>query len=370
MIKLIALYLPQFHEIPENSEWWGEGFTEWTNTKKTKPLFRGHYQPRIPLHENYYCLLDANVMVRQMCLARRYGIYGFCFYHYWYCGKKLLEKPVELLLTNKDANLPFCFAWANESWTKTWHGAKGNKEVLIEQKYGERPDWENHIQYLCTFFEDNRYIKIDNKPVLLVLHLNHIENLKEMLCIWNKELQKRGFQGIYLVSMKRGYRGERIRGFKEDASMDFEPGRTMNELDLSKQKDCEWLAAYRQKVEKIPILNRICRKEYDYKKLCETALARKHLKNEFRGIFTGYDDTPRRGYHATVVRNSQPDIFGRYLKKTICESCRENKEFVFINAWNEWGEGAYLEPDEKYGYAYLNEVRRVMNEIHDRKWML
>lgn len=367
MIKLIAFYLPQFHVIPENSEWWGEGFTEWTNTKKARPLFRGHYQPRVPLHNNYYCLLDKDVMVKQMKLAKKYGIYGFCFYHYWYCGKKLLEKPIEMLLLNKEANLPFCFAWANESWTKTWHGARGSKEVLIEQKYGSRSDWEKHILYLLKFFEDDRYIKVDNKPVLLVLHLNQIGNIKEMMDVWNECLQNRGFKGIYLVSMLRGYKGERIKGFKPDASVDFEPGRTINQVDYKKKNKYQWLMNYKDNFEKIPFLNRVCRKEYNYEQLCRTALQRRHGKDELWGVFSGYDDTPRRKYHASIVRGSDPILFGKYLKETINKSQEEKKEFVFITAWNEWGEGAYLEPDQRYGYAYLNEIGKVMSEMNNRE---
>lgn len=360
MIKLIAFYLPQFHIIPENNEWWGEGFTEWTNTKKARPLFRGHYQPRVPLHNDYYCLLDKNVMIRQMKLAQKYGIYGFCFYHYWYCGKKILEKPTEMLLLNKEANLPFCFAWANESWTKTWHGAKGSKEVLIKQTYGKQSDWKEHIQYLLNFFKDDRYIKIDNRPVLLILHLNQIKNLKEMLSVWNDVLQENGYHGIYLISMLRGYKGEKVKGFRADASMDFEPGRTINEIDSLRKHSCQWLSVYKDKFEKIPFVNRICRKEYDYEQLCKTALNRHHRKEEYWGIFTGYDDTPRRNYHASIVKNGTPFLFGKYLKEIINRSQIEKKEFIFITAWNEWGEGSYLEPDQRYGYAYLNEVRKAI----------
>ncbi len=366
MVKIIAFYLPQFHEISENNAWWGKGFTEWSNTKKAKPLFKGHYQPRVPLNENYYCLLDSNVMVKQMRLARKYGIYGFCFYHYWYCGKKLLEKPMELMLENQDANLPFCFAWANESWTKTWHGGKGKKEILIEQTYGDISDWDNHIHYLLKFFCDDRYIKMDNKPVLLVLHLNQINCLREMLGRWDEVLQSKGFDGLFLVEMKRGYYNQIAnRGIRANASVDFEPGRTMHQVSLQNNYLRKWILRNKDKFEKIPFLNRICREKFDYSHLCEKALMVHHRKNEFRGIFTGYDDTPRRGQRATIVLHNEPRVFGKYLKEAMRKSLKEKNEYIFVNAWNEWGEGAYLEPDQRYGYAYLNQVKKALSQYNN-----
>ena len=163
-MKLISLYLPQFHEIPENNDAWGNGFTEWTNVRKSRPLYFGHRQPRVPLGENYYNLLDVKVMERQSTLAQRAGIYGFCFYHYWFNGRMVLEKPVNNWLLDKKIRTHFCFCWANEPWTKTWHGAGGNMEILIPQTYGGEEEWEQHYRYFLPFFKDERYIKEDGKP--------------------------------------------------------------------------------------------------------------------------------------------------------------------------------------------------------------
>ena len=164
-MKIIAFYLPQFHNIPENDEWWGNGFTEWTNVKKAKPIFEGHQQPKVPLNNNYYNLLDDNVKVWQADLAKKYGVYGFCYYHYWFNGKMLLEKPMEQMLENKEVDIPFCISWANEPWTKAWVGDE--KKMLIAQEYGQEEEWKEHFMYLLPFFKDERYIKKDGKPFFI-----------------------------------------------------------------------------------------------------------------------------------------------------------------------------------------------------------
>lgn len=184
-MKILALYLPQYHRIPENDNWWGEGFTEWINVKKGTPLFKGHYQPKIPLNNNYYDLSDGNgeVWRWQAELAREYGIYGFCIYHYWFEGKMLLEKPMEILLRRKDIDVNYCICWANETWRRTWYGLRN--EVLIEQTYGTEDDWKNHFKYLLPFFKDSRYIKIKNRPVIHIYRSSEIENLSLMRTLWD-----------------------------------------------------------------------------------------------------------------------------------------------------------------------------------------
>ena len=165
-MKIIPFYLPQFHNIPENDEWWGNGFTEWTNIKSAKPLFEGHKQPKVPINGNYYDLLNDDVKIWQAELAKKYGIYGFCYYHYWFNGKMLLEKPMEQMLTNHNIDIPFCICWANAAWTKAWVGEE--KKVLIPQTYGGRNEWEEHFFYFLPFFKDRRYIRENNKPVIII----------------------------------------------------------------------------------------------------------------------------------------------------------------------------------------------------------
>ena len=188
-VKIIPFYLPQFHTIPENDEWWGEGFTEWTNVKKAKPLFEGHDQPRIPLNNNYYNLMDDNVKIWQAKLAKEYGIFGFCYYHYWFKGgRQLLEKPAEQMLKNKEIDIPFCFCWANENWSKNWDG--GNREVIMEQDYGSQEDWEKHFRYFVRFFRDERYITVHGKPLLIIYKPEQITDLQQMVVYFRKRAKE------------------------------------------------------------------------------------------------------------------------------------------------------------------------------------
>lgn len=365
-MKLLAFYLPQFHEIPENNDAWGNGFTEWVNVKKAKPLFWGHYQPRHPLNQNYYNLLDKNVMVQQMKLADKYGIGGFCFYHYWFKGKKVLEKPTEMILENPEAKLPFCFSWANEAWTKTWHGAGGEKEVLIRQEYGNRKDWEEHYEYLSNFFKDERYIKKDNKPVLLIYQIREIPCFDEMMECWNELAKKSGFDGIYIVSMLTSKNSSKPRKYI-DGTVDFEPGKTRRQQIRKNDLLSGVKQAVRQKNISIPFLNRFLVNQIDYDSINQEKMKEHHKENEYRGVFVDYDDTPRRGVNGIVTTGSTPLKFEAYLTKHIEKACLEHSDFIFINAWNEWGESDYLEPDEKYGFAYLHSVRRAL-KANGVKW--
>src|SRR5688572_19281779 len=188
--KILAFHLPQFHRIPENDQWWGEGFTEWTNVRKAKPLYRGHYQPRIPAAANYYDLLDPQTQDWQAQIARAHGIYGFCYYHYWFDGKRLLERPVEQLLARSAPDFPFCLAWANEPWTRAWDG--GDRQVLMPQTYGGPEDWRRHIDCLLQAFRDPRYIRVYDKPMLLIYRTSSIRELQPMLNLWNDEVRRAG----------------------------------------------------------------------------------------------------------------------------------------------------------------------------------
>lgn len=353
-MKLIAMYLPQFHEIPENNDAWGNGFTEWVNVKKAKPLFLGHNQPRIPLHDHYYDLLKSGVMERQMKLAKRAGIYGFCFYHYWFGGRMVLEKPAEMLLNNKNIDFHYCFSWANESWTKTWHGAGGNKEILIPQNYGGTEEWEAHYQYFRPHFLDERYIKEDNKPLLMIYRLRDIPRFNDMIRYWNACARRDGFSGVFIISMNR-FRENVWKSRWVNASVDFEPNRTKAEMIDTK-------AALPPKERGSLLWNRFVMKSIDYKKLNEKMLEKKHAKEHFRMMFVDFDDSPRRDTRAIIAKGSSPKRFGKYLRKTIRLSMQEENEYVFLNAWNEWGEGNYLEPDTRHGYSYLSQIKKVWND--------
>ena len=216
-MKIIAFYLPQFHNIPENDEWWGDGFTEWVNVKKSKPLYEGHYQPRIPLNNNYYNLLDDDVKKWQVDLAKKYGVYGFCYYHYWFSGHMLLEKPMEQMLMNKEIDLPFCICWANEPWTKAWVGDA--KKVLIPQNYGREKEWKEHFDYLLPFLRDPRYITVGDKPLLVLYRPEIVGCLNEMLDYWNKLAIESGFKhGICFAYQNIDF--DMIKG-KDDSRFDY-----------------------------------------------------------------------------------------------------------------------------------------------------
>lgn len=352
-MRLVSFYLPQFHEIPENNDAWGRGFTEWTNVSKSRPLYLGHRQPRVPLNGNYYNLLEDGVMEWQTDLARRYGIYGFCFYHYWFQGRLVLEKPVERLLKNEKIDFHYCFAWANEPWTKTWHGAGGNKEILIPQTYGGEEEWSRHYEYFLPFFLDERYIKEDNRPMLLVYRLRNVPHFNDMIRYWNARAKEDGFEGLFIVSMNV-CREHVAKSIWVNGSVDFEPNRTKSEKlgtesAIAPKADGGW------------IWNRFALKAIQYDRINREMLKAPHEKNHFRTVFVDYDDSPRRGIRAVVTRGSSPEKFGRYLRAAVQQSMEEGNGYVFVNAWNEWGEGNYLEPDEWHGYSYLEKVRECVD---------
>ncbi|MCI8377738.1 MAG: glycosyl transferase [Lachnospiraceae bacterium] len=366
-MEIIAFYLPQFHEIPENDAWWGRGFTEWTSVTKSKPLFPGHNQPRVPLHGNYYNLLDKKVMEWQAGLARKAGVTGFCFYHYWFNGRQLLEKPVDNYLKWKDIPQRYCLSWANESWIRTWSNMEGNDwneaadrnmdrkgpDVLMKQSYGVRADWEKHFYYLLPFFRDERYILYDGKPVFLIHKAAKIKCLNAMLECWNGLAKQNGLPGIYILATNCDARLSKY----VDGRVMFEPNYTLyhEKVAYYRKRDrfLEWVG-------KKTGFNLV--KHYSYDVVWQRIVGRS-LKNAryqyFRGGFVDFDASPRRGRNAKVFFGVRPSKFEKYLRQLL----KQEKEMLFINAWNEWAEGAYLEPDGKWGYGFLKAVKRAGTEI-------
>ena len=357
--KVIAIYLPQFHQIKENDMWWGEGFTEWTNVKKAQPLYEGHNQPRVPYMENYYDLSNRNVLIDQMLLANEYMIDGFCFYHYWFKGRKLLEKPLEALLENKSLPLKFMLSWANEPWTRTWDGDNGAKSVLMPQDYGDKRDWIEHYKYLSQFFMRNEYIKIDGRPVMVLYNPGEIQCRREMLSAWNEEAKKDGFSdGLFIVNTHRLPVEREIPSYG-DALFDFEPLITVSDrFTYTKKKS----------VIKDHFGNRLDNKQevyhvVDYGKLCELMISREAIKkaHHYLGFFTGWDNTPRRGLKPQlVIDGNTPNVVTHYFDIQYRRSIEAENEFLFINAWNEWGEGAVLEADDKFEYGYIEGIKKVI----------
>jgi hypothetical protein len=349
--KIIAFYLPQFHPIPENDRWWGKGFTEWTNTKKSRPLFEGHYQPREPFGDRYYSLLNEKTQEWQAELAEEYGIYGFCYYHYWFNEKMLLEKPMENMLNNPNIKLPFCISWANEPWTRNWDGRE--KEVLMPQHYGEEKEWEEHFQYLVKFFKDKRYILKDNKPVFLIYRTNNIPNCEVMIDYWNKRAMDYGFNGVYIIETLTGHQKKSCIN-NSNALAEMEPMHTIRHgLPLWKQS----LRFLTKKFNKyINVYDRI---SYNLIWNCIYNKKRNSSKKVFIGGFVDWDNSARWGRRAMIVTDANPQSFFKYFKKQYEIAKNIDSDFIFFNAWNEWAEGTYLEPDGKYQYQYLEEIRKI-----------
>ncbi len=345
--RVIAFYLPQFHPIPENDKWWGKGFTEWTNVKKSKPLFKGHKQPRVPLNENYYNLLDDNTFKWQINLAKKYGIDGFCFYHYWFNGKLLLEKPLENYLSNKSLDFPYFFSWANEPWARTWDGE--NTKVLMHQIYGGNEDIINHFNYMLPFFRDSRYIKKDNKPIFVLYRAESISYLKEMIRLWNDLAKQNGFDGIYFIESLTAYQKEKM--YQEtDACFYFEPMWIhKNQYSITHRMICRMFS----------ILFNV-----KYVRLYKTSMnniikSEKISKDRYAGFFVDWDNSPRRGRESAIYWGTSIKLFEKYLIKQFDKMVAAECPVLFINAWNEWAEGTYLEPDTVNNYSYLEAIKRV-----------
>jgi len=374
-MKIIAFYLPQFHEIPENDLWWGKGFTEWTNIKKAKPLYDGHNQPRIPYNNNYYNLLDDNVKKWQVDIAKKHGIYGFCFYHYWFSDKLLLNKPIEQYLKNSKLDLPFCICWANHNWTDSWKS--NTNRLLIAQEYGTQEEWIRHFKYLLPFFKDKRYIKVNGNPLFVIYDPSVIPCLNEMLYCWQQLVQEYGF--------------EKIEFAYQDISMDLS-----FKSNVAFSYNIQNQPMYARKIYKFDFYNKI---KYNLRhSLCLqfknnirrflqkkfNLSVRTDLLNKFQlidydeiwnrilnmgpdsdkdipGAFVDWDNTPRKGDKGSVYVGTTPEKFEKYLTLQIRRARHVyKKDMLFIFAWNEWTEGGYLEPDEKYGYSYLEAIRNAL----------
>jgi lipopolysaccharide biosynthesis protein len=349
MIKPLAIYLPQYHSIPENDKAWGEGFTEWTNVLKAKPLFEGHYQPHIP-HDDvgYYDLSDPEVMVRQAGMAKEFGIYGFAFYHYWFNGKRLLETPLDNMIKTGKPDFPFLYIWANENWTKRWDGL--DNEIILKQEYSFDDDL-NHIQFLCkNVFCDKRYITIDDKPVFIVYRTELFHDIKETVNIWRSEVRKYGFKDLYLI---------RVEHFRDD----------INPIEIGFDASMEFAPEYRS-VDFNKLVIKDSNKIVDYVTTTENYALKLQKKFPwYRCVFPGWDNSPRRKEKASIYINNSPELFKQFLYRGIEYTKKhldENSQFIFINSWNEWGEGCHIEPDKKYGFSFLNAVKNTIDDTSNK----
>lgn len=354
-LKVITMYLPQYHRIIENDTWWGDGYTDWVAVKQAEKYFPEQTQPRVPLNNNYYDLSQPSVLRWQADLMKKYNVYGQCFYHYYFKdGRKVLERPAEILLNNTDINMPFCFCWANDSWARSWSKIsntnqwaekfemQSGRSILLEQDYGNEEDWKKHFEYLRDFFVDDRYIKIDGKPLFIIYRPEAIECLSEMIDVFNEESKKCGFPGICFWGANLSTKLSKLDAILFiHASAYFNANITGKYLDEKR-------------------INNV--KTYVYDDVWKNILS----TNAVSGIRTYYggivdqDDTPRRGKLGFCLTGVTPEKFGEYLFGLAVKNMAAGNEFLFIDAWNEWGEGNYLEPDRNNGYKYLEHVSEVV----------
>ena len=380
-VRPIAIYLPQYHPIPENDLWWGKGFTEWNNVVKAKPRFENHYQPHLPADLGFYDLRLPEIREQQAQLAKDNGIHGFCYYHYWFNGRRVLNRPFEEVFESKEPDFPFCLCWANENWTRAWDGSE--RDILLEQNYSEQDD-KDHINYLIKYFKDERYIKVDGKPVFIFYKPDLFPDMKRTIEVFRKEALKQGIE-LYLCRFERWidskpYNDEEI-GF--DAAIEFQPLSTSLKDFITHLKE-KVHQDYCQKsllekgiirsskiVEKLIPTNekkdKIIRDDiFDYEEFIEFDIKRKQPNYKiFPGVTPMWDNASRReNQKAIIFNNSTPKLFEKWFSKKVENFKPFSKEenFIFINAWNEWAEGNHLEPCKKWGSKYLEGIKKTIGK--------
>lgn len=348
--KLIALYLPQFHPTERNNKWWGKGFTEWTNVGKAKPLYPGHYQPHVPADLGYYDLRLPEVRKAQAEMAKEYGVYGFCYYHYWFeKGVEELETPLDEVIRLGEPDFPFCICWANESWScKFWNfDGSIDKKILAEQKYLGAEDNEAHFYRLLPAFQDERYIRIDGKLLFVIYMPLQFENFALFKTLWNELAQKNGLPTFYFVC----YTGNAVGQVENIRRLGFEKIISCN-LDCNMSSTEIWIRNHIRKYFRIPDIR-------DYAKYYKR-LSGPYDKDEdiIPTIVPNWDHTPRSGVGGVVFKNSTPENFEKHVSYITSIIDKKHNKLCFLKSWNEWGEGNYVEPDLKYGLGYLEVIKK------------
>ncbi|MDR1055976.1 MAG: glycoside hydrolase family 99-like domain-containing protein [Prevotellaceae bacterium] len=379
--QVIAFYLPQFHPIPENDEWWGKGFTEWTNVGKAKPLFRGHYQPRVPADLGYYDLRIPEVREAQAQMAHKAGIEGFCYWHYWFGnGKRLLEKPFQEVLESGKPDFPFCLGWANETWTnKSWEEGTRQikKSILMEQIYDEN-DYVKHFYAVLPAFKDKRYITIDDKPLFVVFKPLDIPNSKIFIDTWNRLAEENGLKGVYFVGIRQNMdESERRFFFKNKKIIANNIAQKYNEIlkmgfDAVNSRGY-WRAEYYASSTMYMLYRWIMRKLFRRFLVikCKQSDINKFLysgedtwENVYPTLIPSWDRSPRSGVNARIYTDSTPELFKQQIEKalSLLENRKDENKILFLQSWNEWAEGNYVEPDLKFGKGYINVLREMLVE--------
>ena len=369
-IRSIAIHLPQFHPIPENDEWWGKGFTEWRNVAKAKPLFKDHYQPHLPADLGFYDLRLEETREAQAALAKQYGIYGFCYYHYWFNGKRLLNKPVDEILKSGKPDFPFMLCWENENWTRRWDGLEN--EILLKQDYNHQDDL-NHIRELCKYFNDPHYIRVDGRPFFIIYKPFLFPDIDKTIKIWREEARRLGIGELYLAYMNSRYTVHDELKFEEsfDAAVEFSVHGYRNHPDSfldGKLTSKNFYPKIKRRLN-YEIQNRLYNKKpppwiFSYKNFIKFYFSQPKLNFKiYPSVFPGWDNSPRKGKNSTIYPDSTPSLYEAWLKKVLKNFKPYSKEenFVFINAWNEWAEGNHLEPCQKWGTKYLEATKNALD---------
>ena len=358
-IKLISVVLPQFHPIPLNDRLWGKGFTEWTNVTKTRPLFKGHHQPHLPGELGFYDLRVPEVRAQQAALAVEHGIHGFCYYHYWFNGERLLERPFKEILASGEPDFPFCLCWANENWTRAW--AKGDRDILMQQNYGPEDDLR-HIHSLLPAFADRRYIRIDGKPLFIFYRADHLPDPRQTFDLWRNEAIKAGIGELCLARFEA-----------DGGGIQQDDPRTIG-LDLAIEFTPDWRHLggryYVSRKAKLAMALGLLSKAFathnvhDYQIMVDRIMSKPDPAYPFvRCVSPGFDNSPRRASNATILYKNSPRAYQAWLERAINWTPDHNQgdhRMVFINAWNEWAEGNHLEPDALHGRAYLEATRAAL----------
>ena len=376
--RLVAFYLPQFHPIPENDRWWGKGFTEWTHVTKARPLFRGHYQPHLPADLGFYDLRVPEVREAQAELARNAGIEAFCYYHYWFAGRRLLERPFSEVLATGRPDFPFCLCWANETWSGVWHGAP--HRVLIEQTYPGAADNRKHFETLRDAFLDRRYLRVDGRPVFVIFNPAGLPDPKDFIQQWQQLARENGLPGLHFIAYLDHCIADwnfKARGFDGSIAANPQIYRSLSKFERVFGKRVS-LNPEAQKLPGTPVPNdhrgamrhglwRLCRALWgQFNNVVEYRHALPYLlqgtdtaPDVYPCVIPNWDNTPRSGRRGHVLHGSTPELFRNHLRAALqlVHSRAPDRRLLFVKSWNEWAEGNHLEPDQKFGHAYLEVVR-------------
>lgn len=360
--KVIAFYLPQYHPTPDNDKWWGKGFTEWTNVGKAKPLFRGHYQPKVPADLGYYDLRLPEVREAQAELAKEAGIYGFCYYHYWFGnGKEELELPFNEVLRLGKPDFPFMLCWANESWhRKFWDkdGKGSSKEMLIEQTYPGEQDIIDHFNRLLPAFKDPRYIRIDGKPAFMIYKPLHHPQMARFIEIWQQLAKESGLSGIYFIAQHQDTWKSKLTN--KFFNLNFDMVNTVRLIEAVFWHT-PWIIRGMRKMERIILGRPLIRNYQDCAKYFISE--EDSQENIAPTLIPNWDHTPRSGVNGLVLVNDGPTPFTKYASNVIQSISKKELSIVFLKSWNEWGEGNYIEPDLRYGDSYIRGLKEIMENI-------